>query len=411
MRLTTWAAALLCGLALTLPVAAQQDEIPKELPPAPDTPSAETPAPAEATPATPPPKKKMDFGDPPLHRWGGMTVSLAAWEPDLIGADEEIATLYPNGNASPLMQGSSPHIRETAGAAYHLPGGIGSIWMTYDSMHMSDAVQYFSPGDFIYGETRAYPFATGVYDDGFADGVSTNLDRKTREFRLFYSQTAFENPRAKGTWSAGYREVTHSRNVDISYLAIVPNLPPLIPPIVGSNVNPFRLQPIPDNVEQTSNFSGHGLGASLDLEFPVQERVSIITGLSIGLIRGSVSSAYTSQTSFYYQEPDRDTPLTYEQLFSILSTGSEAEILRVGQQLVHAGLTQSPTSRFVETLDIYLGLEVKVYKGLKVFGTLRDVYYSNVGEYVTPAPGFVSNVRTELSAGYEGYVLGVSWRF
>jgi hypothetical protein len=338
---------------------------------------------------------------------------VAAWEPDLVGADEEIATTYPNGVANPLMQGSTPHIRETIGAAYHLPKDIGSIGITYDSMHQSDGVQYLSPGQFIYGETRGYPAALGVFDDGFADGVSTNISRKTREFRLYYSQTAFQNAKAKGTWAAGYRQVSHTRNIDIAYLAIVPNLPPLIPPIVSGNVNPFRLQPVPDRVLQTSNYSGHGLGVSFDLEFPVQERVSIITGLSIGLIRGSVSSAYSSQSSYYYRTGTEGEIiyLTPDELFEILSNGPESEINKVAQALVHAGLTQSPVSQFAETLDIYLGLEVKIYKGLKVFGTLRDVYYSNVGQYVVPAPGFVSNERTQLSAGYEGYVLGLSWRF
>jgi len=339
-----------------------------------------------------------------------MTISVAAWEPDLVGADEEITATYVNGFAYPTMQGSTPHIRETVGATYHLPKDAGSIGITYDSMHHSDSVEYLSPGRFIYGETRAYPFALGVYDDGFADGVSTNIDRKTREFRLYYSQTAFENPKAKGTWGVGYRQLSHSRNLDISYLAIVPNLPPIIPPAVGTNVNSDLLKPFPDQVIQTANYSGHGIGVSLDLDFPIQERVSIITGISIGLIRGSATSQYSSRSSYYYQEPDRDVPLTTEQLFTILSNGSEAEILRVGQQIVYAGLTQSPTSQFAESLDLYLGLEVKVYKGLKVFATVRDAYYANVGEYVVPRPEF-GEETTQLSAGYEGYVLGLSWRF
>ena len=165
MRVTTWAAALLCGVALALPVVAQEDAIPKELPPAPSTPPAETPEPGEEAPTPPAPKKKMEFGDPPLHRWGGMTISVAAWEPDLVGADEEITATYVNGFAYPTMQGSTPHIRETVGATYHLPKDAGSIGITYDSMHHSDSVEYLSPGRFIYGETRAYPFALGVYDD------------------------------------------------------------------------------------------------------------------------------------------------------------------------------------------------------------------------------------------------------
>jgi len=410
MKFTTWAAAVLCGLALALPVAAQEDAIPKELPPAPSTPETETPSPTEPETPPPAPKKKMDFGDPPLHRWGGITVSLAAWEPDLVGADEQITSTYFDGFAFPTMQGSTAHIRETVGAAYHLPKDAGSIWMTYDSMHQSDGVEYLSPGLFIYGETRGYPGFLGAFDDGFADGVSTNVDRKTREFRLFYSQTAFSNARAKGTWGAGYRQLSHSRNVTISYLAIVPNLPPIIPPAVGDNVDPYRLQPIPDQVTQTANFSGHGIGVNFDLEFPVQERVSIVTGISVGLIRGSESSQYSSRSSYYYQEPDRDVALTRDQLFEILNNGTEPEILQVGQEIVYNGLIQPDTSQFAQSLDLYLGLEVKVYKGMKVFATVRDVFYVNVGEYVVPRPDF-GQETTELSAGYEGYVLGLSWRF
>ena len=339
-----------------------------------------------------------------------MTIVLAAWEPQLIGADEELATTYPNGVANPLMEGSTPHIRETVGATYHLLNNAGSIGMTYDSMDQNDSVDYLSPGQFIFGETRAYPYAVGAFDDGFADGVTATLSRKTREFRLFYSQTAFENTRVKGTWSVGYRQVGHSRNIAISYLAIVPNLPPLIPPATSENTDPNRLNPLPDKVIQTANFAGHGLGAGLDLEFSVHPRVAIITGLSVGLIRGSASSAYSSQTSFYFQEPLSDVPLTQAQLFAILSSGVLDAALTVGQRLVFAGLTQPSTSQFAETLDIYLGVEVKVYRGLKVFATLRDVYYANVGEYVVPRPG-LTNQRTQLTAGYEGYVFGLSWRF
>jgi len=38
------------------------------------------------------------------------------------------------------------------------------------------------------------------------------------------------------------------------------------------------------------------------------------------------------------------------------------------------------------------------------------VSYTNVGEYVVPKPG-PSTVATSLNAGYEGYSVGLSWRF
>lgn len=407
MRVTKWSAALLCGMALTLPVMAQEDVIPKEQPPPPTEPQE---AAAEPAPAPPAPKQ-AEVADPPLHRWGGFTISLAAWEPALIGADEELAWTFPNDVASPLMMGSTTRTRETVTAVYHLPKDVGSIGGSYDSMNQDDSFANLTPGQFGFGESRAFPGYRGAFDDGLADGVTADVVRKTREFRLWYAQPAFETPRAKGTWGVGYRQVSHSRNVAINYLAIVPNLPPIIPPAVPPTVFPLSLQPIPDAMSQTASFSGHGLGVSFDLEFPVHRRVSVISGLAIGLIRGSASSTYASLTSYYYSDLDLEPlALTKDQLFEILSSGTPEEIGSVHQALVVDGLNQSPTSQFAETLDIYLGVEVTVYRGLKIFGTLRDVYYANVGEYVLPQTD-LTDERTSLSAGYEGYVLGLSWRF
>lgn len=107
MRVTNWSAALLCGMALALPVMAQEDTIPKDTPP----PTSEPKEPV-AEPTTPPPApKKVNYGDPPLHRWGGMTLAVAGWEPGLVGANEEIATTYQFGIGSPIVEGSTPRIR------------------------------------------------------------------------------------------------------------------------------------------------------------------------------------------------------------------------------------------------------------------------------------------------------------
>jgi hypothetical protein len=391
---------------------AQEDTIP-ETPPPPSEPQEPV-----AEPTTPPPApKKLNYGDPPLHRWGGMTISVAAWDPSLVGANEEIATTYQFGIGSPIVEGSTPTIRETAVGIYHLPKDLGSIGMSYDSMNQDDSYSHLSPGNFIYGETRGYPLNLGAFDDGFSDGVTAHLVRKTRDFRLWFSQTAFESPRAKGTWAVGYRQLTHTRNVAISYPAIVPNLPPLIPPAVPSNFDPSRLAPLTDAVSQSSSFTGHGLGASFDVQFPIAPRTSIITGLSIGLIRGSANSQYVSRSSFYFDTQNPGVPLTKDELFAILSSGDEEAIGNVFQEVTVVGLIQEPISQFAQSLDIYFGLEVYLYKGLKLFGTLRDTYYANVGEYVVPQPAaspgatVKTNERTLLNAGYEGYVIGLSWRF
>ena len=406
MRLTKWMAAVLCGMALALPVVAQEDVIPKETAPAP----SETQPPAEEPAPTPPPPKADPYGIPPLHRWGGWTIAIGAWNPSLVGADEELATTFQNGVGHPQMAGSSARIRENATVIYHLPKNVGSLGGSYDSMDQNDTFTYFTPAQFIWGETRAFPVVLGAFDDGFADGVSAAIIRKTRDFRLWYSQTAFETPRARGTWSVGYRQLSHSRSVDITYVALVPNLPPLIPSATQGNDDQHRLDPLPDRVYQSSNFYGHGLGVSFDLQFPVAPRLCVVTGLSIGLIRGDASSAYSSRSSYYFLAPNVDVPLTKDELFAILEAGVHDEIAKVDQAVVNVGTTQGATSQFAETFDIYLGLEVNVYKGFKIFGTLRDSVYQNVGEYVVPRAGYY-NDRISLFAGYEGYVLGLAWRY
>lgn len=394
MSVTKSWVALVCGIVLVLPVAAQEDTVPKEPPP------AET---KETNSETAPTKKGID--DPPLHRWGGFTVSVAGWSPSLVGADEEVATASTANGGQPLLQGSSESIRETVRVTYHLPHDFGSIVVQYEGMEQDDFLQNFTPGQFNFAETRAYPYAIGAFDDGLADGVSSSATRKTREFRLEYQNRAFDSKWARGTWGVGYRELSHARGLGITYYAIVPNLPPIIPPIVPENTNPLGLQPLSDTVSQTSGFSGHGLGASLDVEFVLHPRVSIISGLSIGLIRGKAESVYTSTSSYYYGLGGRILDIV-----DYLSTATPAQIDAVDQQSVTVGLSTASNSQFAQSYDVYVGLQVIAYKGLRVFGTLRDVSYMNVGEYVVPTYP-LSNTRTSLNAGYEGYTVGLSWRF
>jgi hypothetical protein len=419
MNLKRWWLAPLCGAALVVPAVAQEEPTPKEPPPA-----EAKPAPAEATPK----KKPSSVEDPALHRWGGWTLSVAGWDPALIGAEEEIATIYNNGLLIPLVQGSNPRIKETAIVAYHLPKDVGSVVMQYDAMNHNDTLKNYSPSNFAYLESRAFPDLTGVFDDGFSDGVDSSALRRTREFRLEYQNKAFETRWAKGTWGVGYREISHNRALGITYHAIAANLPPIIPPN-GTPDDQARLTPLSDTVSQESGFTGHGLGASLHVEFTLHPRVSVITGLSIGLVRGRQTSSYQS-TSWYYfldagptpQVPiEPGVPLTKEQLFDFLNnppplndpndpTITNPQISDIQQGAVVHALHTELNTQLAESFDVYIGLQVIVYKGVRIFATLRDTYYQNVGSYVVPTTSF-SNQTTVLSAGYEGYQLGVSWRF
>ena len=68
------------------------------------------------------------------------------------------------------------------------------------------------------------------------------------------------------------------------------------------------------------------------------------------------------------------------------------------------------TSSFAQSYDLYLGVQVVAAKGLKVFTTLRDVSYVNVGEYIA-LDANLGIQTTSLNANYEGYTVGLSWRF
>ena len=400
MSLKHWWMALLCGIALAVPVAAQTDPEPKEPAPAPspDTPAAEAEKPA--------PKPKS-LEDPPLHRWGGWTLTGAAWQPKLLGATEELAIVNDPEIPHPLNLETGSHIRETWRVAYHLPKGIGSLVVHFDSMADHEQAAHFTPGEFIFIESRAFPAFRGAFDDGFADGVRGDAERKTREIRFEFAGKAFESPHIRGTWSAGFRTVDHNRSVEIKYLSLVPNLPPPFPPQIPNPIDPRTLAPQPDIVRQRSDFSGTGVGGGLDVEFVVAPRVSVISGLSIGVLRGKVDTQYTSLTSYYALLAG--VPLTKDELFTILESGSADDIASIHQESFQTGMRTSD-DRPAVTFDFYAGVQVTIIRGLRVFATLRDSYYQNVGQYVVPN-FFGANDRTDLSAGYEGYQLGVSWRF
>lgn len=402
MKATKWSVALLCGLALAVPLAAQEEPVPAE-PPPPPPPAETTPAATEAVESPRAPKSD----EPALHRWGGWTLTLAAWEPGLISADEEVAWTLENGTVTPLMAGGGSRIRESGEVTYHLPHDAGMIVGRFDSLYNNDIVQNFTPGEFNFFESRGFPFTLGAFDDGLADGVESNITRKTREFRLEFARRVFESKHARGTIKAGYRQLSHDRDVRITSFAIVPNLPPIIPPSVEDSEDPLRLAPTPDVVIQRSSFFGHGIGAAFDLEFPLHPRFAITSGLSIGLIRGASESSYSSTSSYYFVTNFEDVPLTKEELFAILETGDPGT---VNQAIVVVAARQNAIDQIGVTYDLYVGVEGRVWRGLKLFAQLRTLYYANAGEYVVPKLDG-SLQRTTLNVGYEGYTLGVSWRF
>jgi hypothetical protein len=406
----TWWLALVFGALLAMPGAAQEgsgkDELPAQAPP-----ESEKAEPKEAPPAPEATRTSKNAEDPPLHRWGGITIALAGWSPSPVGAEDQIALVAPAGATPyPLSLESDSKIRESWLVAYHLPKDLGSIVLHYDSMNFSTQGNFLSPGQFIYFESQAFPAFRGAFDDGYADGVSADSTLKTREFRLEFRNTAWDTKHTHATWGAGVHSVDNNELLNITYYAIVPNLPPVIPPIVPSTPDPRIFLPHPDTVTDQSDFSGSGAGASLDVEFRLAPRLSIVSGLSIGLLRGRVSTYFKSQTWYYFTTLPEPHYLSKDELFDIMNSGTEEEIGAISQAAVTEGLAVQGASQAAQTYDIYVGLESRIWRGLKVFATFREMYFQNVGaRSVLTADGAVET--TPISFGYEGYLLGLSWRF
>jgi hypothetical protein len=49
-----------------------------------------------------------------------------------------------------------------------------------------------------------------------------------------------------------------------------------------------------------------------------------------------------------------------------------------------------------------------VWRGLKIYATFREMYYANVGARLVVSDRLETTSR---SVNYEGYLIGVSWRF
>ena len=417
MKAKIWWVALLCGAALTWPALAQEGGTQGAPPPTPPPETEKKEAPAEAPAAQP--KKKSSLEDPPMHRWGGFTLSFAGWSAQPTGADEQVAVFYPSGQfPRPVTIPFDSNIRQSASAAYHLPNNLGTFLLHYDSMHNTQSIFESTPGQFLYGESLVDSIFAGAFDDGFADTVSGENIVKTRETRIQYQNTAFDSKRVHLTWGAGIVNVDHNEQLNVTYYTLVPNLPALIPPIDDIAHDPLRLQPDPDRVLLQSDFSGTGFSGSLDAEFKFHPRLSVISGLSVGLVRGHTSSIYKSFASFYQSTLDGHyiDKAELENTLQFGPTACDPEngivqcIDAITQVTTFNGYYVPSAPQAAQTFEGYVGVQSMIWRGIRLFATFRELYYQNVGQFAVLHENS-SVTTTSKSVGYEGYLLGASWRF
>jgi hypothetical protein len=418
MSVKRWWVAALCGAALAWPAAAQ--ETGTEPKPA-DSETAPKEAPDKAKDEA---KPKRGFEEPPLHRWGGLSLTAFVWNPSLGGGDEAVATRF-NGTARGLNAGltvsNTPPLSDGYRATWTLPHQIGAIEFAYDAIKNTSPLERLEPGTFDFGELLVLQTFAGVADNGYADGFRAEAVTKSRRFRVEYAHTAFESPRVKGTWHAGLHFLGHSKDVQATYFALAPNLPPILPP---SNVNPATLAPAPDFAQWQSDFSGTGVGAGLDLQYHVHPRVDVVGGFSLGVASGKQKLQYRSRTQFYlFTDPVTHQSFipTIDELILIL--GDVTEIPGLVQLQAAGSLIEDNTSQAVEDFEAYLGVEGKVWRTLRLFLHVRSLVFVNAATELKPTSvafastttGFAYSIRSydvsQRSAAYQGVVLGVSYRF
>ena len=418
--------AIACTAMIALSAAAQESEPPAAPP---EEPKPEPTAPAAEEPPAPP-KPKSPLGDPPLHRWGGLTISGDVWAPELSNEDFDVA-IYNDGTDTRII--SLPRdaaTRQHWKVWYHLPNDRGSIRFEYDSMRHEGEASALDPGNFAYGELLALPLLAGLNDDGLADGVQGTAVNKTREFRVEYENVAFDNPKATGLFHLGYRTVDNARQVEASYFALLPTFPPFLPPVFDPNFNPTFLFPIPDTARTTSDFSGSGLGAGFDVEFKLHRRVSLWGSLSLGVLRGKIDTRYESSVSgYFFNDPDDDQEaarqITFAEVQQIIAneqpgSGDGDLTSRIFQDPTEVRVGYRDQSRLAWELDLSITAEVKLWRSLSLNLGLREMVYADVASDLrrgtpvlqpTGTVNFQTVTEEKRTVGYEGYFAGLSYRF
>lgn len=351
-------------------------------------------------------------------RWFG---EIAAWIAQPVGVG-----YFPATRGSPddpfasdvLGVPHGTHLDRRVRAGYILPGDLGRVLVTYWAQRVQGKLGSFEPSRFIFGETIALPFFAGFRDDGFADGFQSTTTTKTRDLRIDYTRSLFSGRRIEGWWSVGVRRVSHERDLRAVYFALVPDLPPLVPPAIPPTTSRSDLLPLPDRAAISSSFSGRGIGAGVDLLAPIGKRVQVEWGVSVSTLRGKMSSAYESETHFYARVAGNEIVEILGYPFDAFEDPDiVAETLQLSSLLV---VDSGSLSSSATVFDAYVGARWNVWKNLELVGGFRQSRYENVGVDLRPeavsvsangAPNSRSVSRTDRSAGYEGFYLGVAYRY
>jgi hypothetical protein len=357
-----------------------------------------------------------------LSTWVAQPTGLQFSTTTILDPTNAVGTRYVNLDSSTKME---PYFR----VGYELPGNGGSFILTYYGHEDTEDLSLLTAGTFLYGAINTSGYLAGVFNDGLADGVVANTRARLRDFRLDYYRPAFKNKRVSGKWFVGYRRIEHLREVETSYYALAPNLPPIMPPV--SNPVP-ALVPRADSASMRSDWEGRGLEAGLEVKIPVRsEKVWFETGLAISVLRGKVSTSYGSTTYFY---AITDANRILEILQPPYDEFNDPDFLAVTEQLAaDTGIQNSFEGRNASALETWLELRWRYWKYGEFLVGFRNIEYTNVGkdlrtdQLYADRDGNIDGTKldgtrfirlfpqtlqsTDHSANYEGFYFGFAFRF
>ena len=355
----------------------------------------------------------------------GVFAEVTAWFAQPSGLGLTPATETGDGTGAdthPLSVDLGTANRMRTRIGYRLPHGLGEFVLTWFAHEDTRTFERLSPSDFVYGEILAHPVFAGTFDDGLADGFSSDILVRMRDLRIDYYRDAFSSPRIRGKWYVGYRRVSLQRNIDALYYSLAPNLPAILDPL--TNGPKPGLDPLPDFARVRSEFSARGAEAGLEVEMPVLRRFRIEAGLGVAALRGRMSSEYASTTHTYAID-ENGTLIFVEPPFDLLGEFIDPQNPELGawvdravQESFGIGYSSNNESANSFAVETYLGFRWRVWRDLDLVGGFRTATFGNVGlelrpKNVTLNPNGSYNVqdvtRTTYDVNFEGYYAGVAY--
>ncbi len=357
-----------------------------------------------------------DGGPAKIERKQRVVAEFGFWVAQPAGLEYNPASRrLPNDSFDVLSMTHGTETENRWRLAYRLPGDQGQVGIRYYSHLTFSNLSDGSPGVFDFGTLLAHPAHPGYANDSFADAFDAQSQTRLRDARIEYARTLDSGNKFEIDWSIGWRRVWHSRAQNATYFSLVPDIPPLLPPL--STPRP-DLDPVPDTASMSSSFEGRGPSAGLSVRVPLyRDRVLFEGSVDLAVLRGKVTPRYSATSSYYTFDDERLDP-PYDVIGETEETGPGTGVFvpladRVEQVVVSRGLQGHRPSASSQVQAIEFGLRWRATNWIDVFGGFRSAHYTDVGVDLVPlaADSITSQAYRVInrSVTYEGFYAGVSF--